>query len=61
LAKKMKRRKSLSASPRLSWRPMRRRNASSVNQRSAWSVRSSLAVLEHRLGERVLARVGLEL
>jgi hypothetical protein len=36
-AKKMNRRRSLSDSPRLSWRPMRRRNASSVNQRSAWT------------------------
>ena len=32
----MKRRRSLSASPRLSCRPIRRRRASSVNQRSAW-------------------------
>ena len=37
----MKRRRSFRASPRLSWRPMRRRKASSVNQCRACTVRSS--------------------
>ena len=56
----MKRRRSLSASPRLSCRPIRRRNASSVNpQRVEGS--QQLAVFEHRLGQRVLPGAGLEL